>query len=98
MTDPAALLREAHEACGCRQFGGTKSCQRPGYCACVKAVRPQSANLYWPPCLWSGHAASDRAFRAAFEAGEEYRNECLWTTATKQPALPKWLLGERSGD
>lgn len=58
-TDLEQRVREAHKACPCRENAGVDSCSRPGWCACVKPVRPHSENKTWLPCAWKGHAAID---------------------------------------
>ena len=90
MSDPAALLREAHATC-------------PGGCGEKRLVQDGPwTNMVL--CTWPCHAAIDRAIRAAFEAGQQHRQDTMnlidsgLLAFNDEKPLPKWLPGERSGD
>ena len=80
--DAEKALREAHEACPCRWEADT-------------AFGRRSVNRILA-CKWSGHAAINRAVRAAWEAG--FANG-MQTSAhaldnTPPPDDPDWLPKE----
>jgi hypothetical protein len=88
-------LREAHEACSCRDARGYPT---PDKGICVCCIGDEQGG----ECGWPGHAAINRAVREAFEAGQRHRQDTMnlidsgLMAAFDEKPLPSWLPAEET--